>query len=137
MLTHKYRIFVAHDEISCEELYESLIATLFKPPTYNTTEDSFHGFWDAIIKKPLELFHPEIEFDRNTSKGASTGNCRPDFIARLEGIAIFRGEEKGAENSIENPEMELVSKLDWKYDGLVNIHKLLMFRYSLHIGISC
>jgi hypothetical protein len=63
----------------CTELFIKLIGPLIYPPSVGKNEDSFHAFWDTIIKNSIEIFgkyHTGLEtmkFDRNTNKRTSTG----------------------------------------------------------------
>ena len=96
------RIFSANETVSCDDLLYKLHPILFGPPTFGHTEDSCHAFWDAIIKWPLQIFCPRMDFDRNTNRGTSTGNdptlaemcsnkqCIPEYrvLNRQNGIIV-------------------------------------------------
>jgi hypothetical protein len=84
-------------------------------PRNDGTEYSFVGFWDSCIRIPLETLIPDGETVRNSNKGTSTLNDRPDYALILSNACPFRGEEK-ASISTEDPKLELGKKLLWTYD---------------------
>ncbi|CAK4076355.1 unnamed protein product, partial [Aphanomyces euteiches] len=53
--------------------------------------------------------------ERNSSRSASTGPKRPDYLFIVDSVCVFRGEEKAPGDSIETPRRELVDKLVWSY----------------------
>ncbi|CAI2164427.1 13524_t:CDS:2 [Funneliformis geosporum] len=89
------------------------IITKNAPPS-NSTEDTYHLFWDLNIRSPLELLIPNGISVRNTSQHISTANKRPDYGFIVGQICTFRGEEK-PEMSNEDPKAELRDKLIWAY----------------------
>ena len=89
------------------------------PPMRGETEDSWHVFWDSVITVPLHKFCPSLNFSRNSNQGSSTSTKRPDLVCTIDGIAVFRSEEKGP-NATSDPAEELVDKLEWTYTGSKN-----------------
>ncbi|GBB87195.1 hypothetical protein RclHR1_13630005 [Rhizophagus clarus] len=113
--------FVQNTEAECTSLFCKYLGPLISPPTYGKNEDSYHAFWDSIIKSTIEVFGkhsselPTLEFDRNTSKHTSTGRNLPDMVALVRNVCPFRGEEKSREEA-GDPLKELIEKFrDWTY----------------------
>jgi hypothetical protein len=104
------------------------------------TEDSYHCFWDELIRRPLSLFCPQLKYQRNTKNSTSTAQNRPDVSAVINGIAIWRGEEKGPDTD-NDAKLELTSKFEWNdyYEGtnvtICNFFNHLC-RYTLYACIS-
>ncbi|CAG8742285.1 7449_t:CDS:2, partial [Funneliformis caledonium] len=94
---------------------------LIYPPSVGMNEDSFHAFWDDIIKNSIEIFGKNIigletmKFDRNTNIRTSTGRNRPDMVILVRNICPFRGEEKAADSDADSSK-ELTKKFkEWIY----------------------
>ncbi|CAB4482291.1 unnamed protein product [Rhizophagus irregularis] len=105
----------------CTGLFTKLIGRLIFPSSVGKNEDSFHGFWDDIIKNTILTLGKGVvgletmAFDRNTNKKTSTGRNRPDLVILVRNICPFRGEEK-AENSTADVSKELTDKFkEWTY----------------------
>jgi hypothetical protein len=110
-------LFRLDDEcISRTVLTEFYKAVERRPPLLAGTEDSFHVFWDENIRQILmELLKGATDI-RNSNFHTATAKSRPDFAIILNGHCVFRGEEKGPNNS-EDPKKELSDKLLWVYSG--------------------
>jgi hypothetical protein len=85
-------------------------------PDAHGTEDSFHSFWDAMIRHIIDaILGIDCVSIRNSNKQTSTHILRPDFGAIIRTLCLFRGEEKSPSSS-DDPRKELVDKLkDWVY----------------------
>jgi hypothetical protein len=78
------------------------------------TEYSFVSFWDDLICHVLN-FVGIGKSDRNSSRSASTGPNRPDFLFFVDSVCVFRGEEKAPGEQMETARRELFEKLVWSY----------------------
>jgi hypothetical protein len=100
------------------ECASPLLITLYKAvvesPGATGTEEYFRGFWDKNIKDVIELVLQQGQSIRNSNRHTETKNMRPDFGLLLQDVCVFRGEEKGPQNT-EDPRAELVDKLTWVY----------------------
>ncbi|KAG3004234.1 hypothetical protein PC120_g18694 [Phytophthora cactorum] len=80
------------------------------------TETSFISFWDDLIRNVLNfVLHDIGKSDRNSSRSASTGSNRPDYLFVVDSVCVFRGEEKAPGEQMETPRRELFEKLIWSY----------------------
>ncbi|DBA02858.1 TPA: hypothetical protein N0F65_006648 [Lagenidium giganteum] len=80
------------------------------------TETSFISFWDDLIRNVLNfVLHDIGKSDRNSSRSASTGSNRPDYLFIVDSVCVFRGEEKAPGEQMETPRRELFEKLVWSY----------------------
>ena len=74
--------FVQNTKEECTELFTRLIGRLIFPTSFGTNKDSFHGFWDDIIKNTILILGKDVvgletmAFDRNTNKQTSTGKFK-------------------------------------------------------------
>ena len=115
------RIFRVEDiERIARETDFTSIFTLNSPSPLGT-EDSFHCFWDILIRNVVAAIVPVDKLDQNrkSSVNASTLQRRPDLVVLIENLCLFRGKEKGPLNKNEDPKSELMDKLDgWVYHPL-------------------
>ena len=79
------------------------------------TESSLHGFWDQNIRTLLRIVL-KARTIRDSNDHTSTALQRPDFGLLVNGICLFRGEEKAQGYSGTHPKNELFDKLTWTYD---------------------
>ncbi|KAG7383149.1 hypothetical protein PHYPSEUDO_003980 [Phytophthora pseudosyringae] len=80
------------------------------------TETSFISFWDDLIRNVLNfVLHNIGKSDRNSSRSASTGSNRPDYLFIVDSVCVFRGEEKAPGEQIGTPRRELFENLIWSY----------------------
>jgi hypothetical protein len=88
---------------------------VFPPPDQDSTESSFHKFWDQNIR---QLFDTVIQGRtiRDSNESTSTALFRPDFGLLINKVCAFRGEEKAPGFSGKHPKQELFDKLTWTYD---------------------
>jgi hypothetical protein len=93
----------------------------FAPPDGDSTEASFHSFWDDNIRWILQSVFIESKTIRDSNMHTSTGLLRPDFGLLLGGNCAFRGEEKAPTYSGRHPKEELIQKLRWTYDPALYI----------------
>ncbi|CAG8527198.1 12326_t:CDS:2 [Ambispora gerdemannii] len=92
----------------CTELYLRLLSQIIYPPSYGTNEDSYHAFWDVIIKNSLEMFGKNI-----LNKEFTGRNC-PDMVTLVKNVCPFHGEK--SVDSTEDPSQELTKKFKgWTY----------------------
>ena len=85
------------------------------PPLEDTgTESSFHSFWDQNIRNFLTCIL-KARAIRDGNERGSTPLQRPDFGLLVNGICIFRGEEKAPSYSGKHPKTELLEKVTWTY----------------------
>ena len=107
------------ESLFCSEEGNSVLDQFFfvvsEAPPRSGTESSFHSFWDANVRKILELLLPGGWSTRDGSRHTATGSLRPDFAFILSKLCPFRGEEKPP-GSTDDPKAELSSKLAWAYD---------------------
>jgi len=83
-ITEEERVtyFEQNTKQECTELFTKLIGRLIFPTSFGKNEDSFHGFWDDIIKNTILTFGKgtvgleTMVFDRNTNKKTSTGKFK-------------------------------------------------------------
>jgi hypothetical protein len=87
----------------------------FAPPDGDSTESSFHSFWDDNIRWILESVFTASRTIRYSNMHTSTGLLRPDFGLLLRGNCAFRGEEKAPGFTGRHPKDELIEKLRWTY----------------------
>jgi len=88
------------------------VALKYGPPDNDSTEASFHNFWDENIRRMLE----SVLTCRVIRDSTSTRILRPDFAVLLGGNCAFRGEEKSPMYRGRHPRVELLEKLRWTYD---------------------
>eukprot|EP00027_Filamoeba_sp_ATCC50430_P010109 CAMPEP_0168543294 /NCGR_PEP_ID=MMETSP0413-20121227/1807_1 /TAXON_ID=136452 /ORGANISM="Filamoeba nolandi, Strain NC-AS-23-1" /LENGTH=572 /DNA_ID=CAMNT_0008573233 /DNA_START=50 /DNA_END=1768 /DNA_ORIENTATION=- len=110
-------VFERSTHVHCENLISFLETSLIAMPPRGPTEDSWHAFWDTIITFPLLKFCPSLKYTRNSNRGTSTSSKRPDLVCTVNGLAVFRSEEKGPDSTAD-PAEELQDKLHWNYQGL-------------------
>ncbi|KUF77493.1 Crinkler (CRN) family protein [Phytophthora nicotianae] len=80
------------------------------------TKKSFISFWDDLIRNVLNfVLHDIGKSVRNSSRSASTGSNRPDYLFIVDSVCVFCGEEKAPGEQLETPRRELVEKLVWSY----------------------
>jgi hypothetical protein len=91
-------------------------ALTFAPPDSDSTENSFHSFWDRNIRQMLEAVMIQAKVFRASNKQTSIGLLEPDFALLVGGNCTFRGEEKAPQYSGKHPKAELIEKLTWAYD---------------------
>ena len=84
-------------------------------PGATGTEEFYRGFWDKNIKDVIELVLQQGQSIRNGNHNTETKNMRPDFGLLVQNVCVFRGKEKGPQNT-EDPRAELVDKLMWVYE---------------------
>jgi hypothetical protein len=101
-------------------------------PPHSGTESTFHSFWDANVRKILELLLPGGRSMRDSSRHTATGLLRPDFAFILYNLCPFRGEEKPP-GSNDDPRAELSTKLAWAYDPAPYVLGHLMSPMFLNI----
>lgn len=107
--------YMQQDDKECHDFFAvNYYGPLLRRLYHGKTESSYISIYDTIFKSAAEYF--EIEFDRDTSRGTSTQNCRPDLALYQGGHCFFRGEEKKENNM--GPAEELTDKLVWNYGGL-------------------
>ena len=102
-----------------EDVYTShnfFTAVQDAPPPSDGSESSFIYFWDNNIRRLFEAIFPEGKAVRDTNHGTSTRLCRPDFGFLIDGVCVFRGEEKQPGFTGTHPRDELIQKLDWTYN---------------------
>ncbi|CAJ0632835.1 2176_t:CDS:2 [Entrophospora sp. SA101] len=107
------QFFVSSDKAS-SRLWTEYIVHIACPPETSATEDSFHGFWDALIVKPFKIGCPDGLHNQNTSCHTSTRKYRPNLLYLVFDACLARREEKGPETN-DDPAMELILKLTWTY----------------------
>jgi len=95
-------------------LYRFYKAVVESPGTTGT-EAFFHGFWDKNIKDIIELVLQQGQSIRYGNLNTQTKNMRPDFGLLVQNVCVFRGKEKGPQNT-EDPRPELVDKLMWVFE---------------------
>ncbi|POM69094.1 Crinkler (CRN) family protein [Phytophthora palmivora] len=80
------------------------------------TETSFISFWDDLIRNVLNfVIHDIGNSYRNSSRSASTGSNRPDYLFIVDSVCVFRGEEQAPGEQMETPRRELFENLVWSY----------------------
>ena len=92
------------------------VAIISDPPPFDSTEDTFHCFWDENIVKILGACLGNPRWIRNSNTNTSIGAGRPDFALLLRLVCLFRGEEKMSTYDGTHPRDELISKTQWHYD---------------------
>lgn len=111
------KILSVEEKRSSEKLWDCFLVSIFYPTPGGSTEDSFHCFWEEIIRHSLLIFCPKLRYQRNTKYLTSTGQNRPDVSGLIKKIAVWRGEEKGPDVNTD-PQEELKEKLIWNYQGI-------------------
>jgi hypothetical protein len=91
-----------------------LYTAVVESPAMTGTEEYFRGFWDKNIKEVIELVLGQGQSFRNSNNNTQMRQMRPDFGLLLRNVCVFRGEEKGPQNT-EDPRAELINKLMWVY----------------------
>jgi len=81
----------------------------------DSTESAFHTFWDGNIQRLLEVTIL-CRTIQDSNKQMSTALLRPDFGVLIDGICVFRDEEKAPKYHGPHPKDELIQKLTWTYD---------------------
>ena len=109
-------LFRVTEEEEVNMLPALITAVHYPPPIMNGTEGSFIQFWDDNIRRLLQHIFPSGRAVRDTNKGTSTGLSRPDFGFLVNGVCVFRGEEKQNSYDGTHPRDELWQELDWTYD---------------------
>lgn len=110
-------LFTRSEKGSADLIWDKCLSRIIYPQAVGQTEQSFISCWNDSIRATLKFFLPEIDCDRNTSCNSSTLTNRPDLVALYNSKCLFRGEEKGPNDS-DDPRQELVDKLNgWDYEG--------------------
>lgn len=106
---------VTEDEVV--DMITALVTAVHRlPPPMTGSENSLIQFWDDNIRTLLSLAFSEDLAIRDSNQGTSTALCRPDFGFIINGVCVFRGEEKPKSFTGTHPRQELLNKLDWTYD---------------------
>ena len=79
------------------------------------TETSYISFWDRNIRHLL-TFVLNARAIRDGNQSTSTALQSPAFGLLVNGICVFRGEERAPSYSGKHPRLELFDKLTWTYD---------------------
>lgn len=115
-------------------------AIILPPPDDDSTEAAFISFWDRNIREPLCTAINSKPI-RDSDESTSTALQRPDFGQLLDGVCVFRGEEKRLGFTGKHPRDELIDKLTWTYDPAPYILgkfslTLALIHLTLH-SLSC
>jgi hypothetical protein len=115
-LSDVHQLFRSSEEEQADLLWTIVKTALtFPPPDSDSTESAFHGFWDNNIRVLLDVAITGKTI-RDSNNQTSTALLRPDFGVLIDGICVFRGEEKALKYSGTHPRNELFQKLTWTYD---------------------
>ncbi|KAE8914818.1 hypothetical protein PF005_g1091 [Phytophthora fragariae] len=110
------KLFKTDDLKQCVNFVFRLGSRIVYATDPGDTETSFISFWDDLIRTVLNfVLHKIGKSDRNSSRSASTGSNRPDYLFIVDSVCVFRGEEKAPGQPIETPRRELFEKLIWSY----------------------
>lgn len=90
-----------------------LPATRSAVPDGSGTEASFHHFWDSNLRAFIGGIANQSKAirDSNYNLNSETDLVRPDFGLLINGVCVFRGEERAVRFSGIHPRYELCSKL--------------------------
>ena len=109
-------LFRVTEEEEVDMLTSLMTAVHRLPPPMNGTEGSFIQFWDDNIRALLQEVFCSDTAIRDSNQGTSSCLCKPDFGFIIDGVCVFRGEEKQNSFTGIHPRKELWEKLDWTYD---------------------
>jgi hypothetical protein len=102
------------------------VILMFPNPEDGGTENSYHSFWDQNIRYPL-TYVLNARAIRDGNKITSAALPMPDFGLLVNGICVFRGEEKVPSYSGKHPRRELFDKLTWTYDPAPYVLGMMLY----------
>ncbi|GMF14494.1 unnamed protein product [Phytophthora lilii] len=110
------KLFVLDDTAPCMKLKTLIFGERSLSRVSNgQTKNSYILAWDLAFRCVLDVIFSQARIDRDSCNGSSTGTPRPDFLFMLDGVCVFRGEEKSPDVNISVPTEELRSNLVWGY----------------------
>lgn len=106
-------LFKQCEDETADGILDHLKAAITRSPLDSGgTEDSLIGFWDDNIRMIL-IRCLNAKSVRYSSQCTETGQFRPNFGLLLDGVCVFRGEEK---RKTKHPKREFKDKTRWVYE---------------------
>jgi hypothetical protein len=86
-------------------------------PAPDSTESSYHAFWDLHMALIISMLVPEGSSIRNSNKSTDIATLGPDYGFFVRRICAFRGQEERLIFTGAHPKGKLIDKLEgWHYD---------------------